>query len=180
MTLIFYFHIEHRRKRKISCFTTSWITFLETPAFLSVNIQWSVLAASVACNAALCAERSLCGVAIVDDGTTGGLRRRRLWGGVENIGYLGRGEWVGGDRDRGDGGEGETRGGGSGGKEGVDLNEVPLQRMFVWTWDTDIGSSRKVTCPCLSTLHTWFLSECACRWRKPDWEDFLDNCLRVW
>ena len=57
-----------------------------------MNLQWSVLAASVACNAALCAERSLCGVAIVDDGTTGGLRRGRLGGGVENIGYLGRGE----------------------------------------------------------------------------------------
>ena len=56
-----------------------------------MNIQWSVLAASVACNAALCAERSLCGVAIVDDGTTGGLRRGRLWD-VENTGYLGRGE----------------------------------------------------------------------------------------
>ena len=180
MTLIFDFHIEHRGKKKISCFTTSEVTFLETSVFLSVNIQWSVLAASVACNAALCAERSLCGVAIVDDGTTGGLRRRRLWGGVENIGYLGRGEWVGGDRERGDGGEGETRGGGSGGKEGVDLSEVPLQRMFVWTWTTDIGSCRKVTCPCLSTLHTWFLSECACRWRRPGWEDFLDNCLRVW
>ena len=78
MTLIFDFHIEHRGKKKISCFTTSEVTFLETSVFLSVNIQWSVLAASVACNAALCAERSLCGVAIVDDGTTGGLRRRRL------------------------------------------------------------------------------------------------------
>ena len=52
---------------------------------------------------------------------------------MENTGYLGRGECVGGDRERGDGGEGETRGGGSGGKEGVDLSEVPLQRMFVWT-----------------------------------------------
>ena len=78
MTLIFYFHIEHRgKKRKILVLQHLKSLFLKRP-FFSVNIQWSVLAASVACNAALCAERSLCGVAIVDDGTTGGLRRGRL------------------------------------------------------------------------------------------------------
>ena len=72
---------------------------------LALILQWRVLAARDAWRAALWADKSLWGVA--------------MWEGP--IGELAGCEWVDGERERGEGGDGETRGGGSGGREGVDL-----------------------------------------------------------